>query len=76
MGSLGDSDNSENGGLNSPTYAAPPKWECPPTGIEIVIERVCLRLGLQGAPLHSDCFLIDGFRPLRLLHRSYATGPR
>ena len=29
MGSLDDS-GAENGGLNSPTYAAPPKWECPP----------------------------------------------
>ena len=29
MGSLGDS-GAENGGLNSPTYAALPKWECPP----------------------------------------------
>ena len=28
MGSLGDS-GAENGGLNSPTYVAPPKWECP-----------------------------------------------
>ena len=31
MGSLGDS-GGENGGLNSPTYMAPPKWECPLPG--------------------------------------------
>jgi hypothetical protein len=29
MGSLGESD-AEKGGLNSLTYASPPKWECPP----------------------------------------------
>ena len=28
IGSLGDS-SAENGGLNSPTYAAPPQWKCP-----------------------------------------------
>ena len=31
MGSLGDS-GAENGGLNSPTYMAPLKLECPPLG--------------------------------------------
>ena len=56
MGSLGDS-GAVNGGLNSPTYVAPPKWECPlPPG-----QRERIREGRWGKIVRSDlqCLLME-----------------